>query len=123
MRTSFALALLIASPVLITVTACDKPSPPPSYIEGTVEAKEYERAVYGTKKVDITKRKCDFRGRNCKQVTTGSEEHAYIKTPACFELEILTADKRLVEICNIDAYEALDPGDPFDGSKYNEVAP
>ncbi len=126
MRISLILTGLIGTAMLFTVTACNETSTP---LKGTVVGKEHEKAEYGLKTVDITQERCtkSLKGkRTCTTIKTGkTTQKPYPKKAECYELDIkVTGSDETIEVCNQDAYYALNIGDPYDSSKdYTEVTP
>lgn len=126
MRISAALITAISVPVLL-LTACTVKNDEP--LRGIVIDKEHEEAVYGTRQVPVTKKKCTTTRRNgrtttsCTTVNTGkTKKDRYLKKHECYELDIRVSDGEVVEVCNEDAYFALNIEDRYSSAKdYSEV--
>lgn len=126
MRISTALALAVCAPVLLVVTSCgddgeeiDTPARRSPLLVGTVTDKDYEPAVYKPKKVAITENKCKTKNgkTTCTKVSTGKTKTVQEKVyDECWELEIATPDGESVDICDINAYKALDVDDPYNSN-------
>lgn len=117
MRISAALIAAISAPVLL-LTACTAKGSEP--LTGTVIEKEHEEAVYGTRQVPVTKKTCTKttrKGRTtktCTVVDTGkTRKDTYLKRGECYELDIRVGADEVVEVCNKDAYNALDVEDRY----------
>jgi hypothetical protein len=129
MRISTVLAIAIAAPVLLVVTACGKDTAKvePS-LRGRVVEKKFEPAVYGYDDVPVTKKQCTKNRKTgkkkCTKVKTGkTRTEQYVIEGECYRLDIhVRTTDRVVEICDEAAFEALPVGDFYDSSKYNEVA-
>lgn len=125
MRISAALIAALSVPGLL-LTACTASTEP---VTGTVIEKEHEAAVYGTRKVPITKKTCTTTRRNgrntktCTTVATGrTRKDEYLKKAECYELDIRVSADEVVEVCNKDAYYALNVEDRYSSEvDYSEV--
>lgn len=126
MRISAALIAAISTPVLL-ITACTTKDSKP--ITGTVFEKEHEEAVYGTRKVPVTKKTCTAKIKHktpqtCTTVNTGKTKKGprYLKKAECYELSIQVSADEVVEICDKAAYKALDVKDRYSSEvDYNQV--
>lgn len=116
MRTSLAIATLIAAPVLL-LAACSAPADP---LKGTVQEIEHEPAVTKTQKRDIVTTVCTkppgTTVNRCKDTKTGTAPVVITAKPECYELEIKLLDGSTKDICNEAAYRTLNVGDAYDSS-------
>lgn len=121
MRISGVLIAAISAPVLL-LTACTTESAEP--VRGTVIDKEHEEAVYGTREVPIKSCTTTTRKSRTKKtcVTTGTTTKPYLKKKACYELDIRVSTEKVAEVCDKDAYFALNVGDRYSSkTDYSEV--
>lgn len=128
MRISLVLTALIATPVLLTACAAESAEP----VRGTVVDKEYEEAVYGTRKVPVTKKTCAKRWSSvkkqmvetCTSSTVGHKKERYVKKHECYELGIRLNNGDVIERCDKAAYNVLDVEDRYSSDvNYSEVSP
>lgn len=108
MRISLVLAAAVGAAALFTVTGCQASEP----VKGTVVEKKHEPAKPGTKtKTCRSVKQPNGTYKNvCSTAVTGAK-------PECYELEIRTKDGEEVEVCDKDAFLALDVDDPYDSSR------
>lgn len=105
----------LAALALLTLTACGEEKP----VKGTIHEKEYKQAIYEDKIVPVYTevRACNAR-RGCttsrSQTSTRTERH--LKKAECFEIELTNGEETC--ITSRDVWEKLQPGDPYDSSKY-----
>jgi hypothetical protein len=122
MRISLALTVAVAAPVLM-LTACAADSAEP--VRGTVIDKEHEPAKYDRRTVDVTKERTrNKKGvRSCTSVKVGTKKVRSLVKAECYELDILTKDDGVVQICDEDAYKALDVKDRYSSKQdYTKAA-